>query len=155
MGVAERLPAATAVPESATLTVLLEPLFVRARVPLAVPADWGAKTTLKLVLCPGIKVKGRLKPMVLKPGPVMAAWLIVRLLAPVFDSVSDWVWLVPSCTFPKLTLAGPAVNVPSSGFWVLCTLDLLVLSSWQPSIVARASRAGIAIQRLGGAVIRR
>ena len=68
-------------------------------------------------------------------------------------SVPDWDWLVPTCTFPKLTLAVPAVRVPSSVFWVLWILDLLVLSPWQPSIVARASRAGIAIQRLGGAVI--
>jgi len=73
VGVAERLPEATAVPESATLSVLLEPLLVSARVPLALPADWGAKTTLKGVICPGISVRGRLKPVVLKPGPVTAA----------------------------------------------------------------------------------
>lgn len=149
VGVAERLPAATAVPENATLSVLFEPLSVSARVPLALPADWGAKTTLKVALCPGIRVKGRLKPVVLKPAPVTAAWLIVRLVTPVFDSVSDWAWLVPNCTFPKLTLADPAVSVPSSGFCVLWTLDLLVLSPWQPTIVARASTTTSTFQRVG------
>jgi len=149
VGVAERLPAATAVPERARLTALLEPLSVSTRVPLALPADSGAKTTLKLVLCPGIRVKGRLKPVVLKPSPVTAAWLIVRLVTPVFDNVSDWAWLVPTWTLPKLTLVGPAVSVPSSWFCALCTLDLLVLSPWQPTIVARANTITTAFQRVG------
>jgi hypothetical protein len=73
VGLAERLPVATAVPESATLSVLLEPLFVSVRVPLASPADWGAKTTLKVAPCPGIRVKGKLKPVVVKPLPVTPA----------------------------------------------------------------------------------
>jgi hypothetical protein len=74
-----RLPAATAVPERATLSGLLDPSFVSARLALALPADWGLKTMLKVALCPASSVKGRVNPLVLNPAPVTAASVTVRL----------------------------------------------------------------------------
>jgi hypothetical protein len=41
--------------------------------PFAVPADCGAKVGVKPAVCPGAKVKGKLKPLRLKPVPVATA----------------------------------------------------------------------------------
>lgn len=89
VGFAVRLPAATAVAESVIFSGLLAPLLVSAKFPLTLPADCGLKTTLKVVLCPGAKVTGRVKPVVLKPVPVTLACVMVRLVPPVLLSVSD------------------------------------------------------------------
>jgi hypothetical protein len=148
VGLPVRLPAATAVPESGMLSVL-ESLLVNTRVPPALPADCGAKTTLKLLPAPGDRVNGRVKPVMLKPAPVTSAFVTVRLVPPALLNVLDWLWLVPTCTFPKLTVLGAALRVPGKGFSVVCTLDLPVLSPWQPTIVASASTAASAFQRVG------
>jgi hypothetical protein len=148
VGLAVRLPAATAVPESGTLSVL-ESLLVRTKVPRALPGDWGAKTTVKTLLAPGDRVSGNVKSAILKPVPLTSAFVIVRLVPPVLLKVLDWLWVVPTCTFPKVTLAGAALSVPGSGFSVLCTLDLPVLTPWHPTIVARASATASAFQRVG------
>jgi hypothetical protein len=67
---------------------LAEPSLVSARLPLALPADWGVKTTLNVTLCPGVKVKGMLNPEMLKPAPVTVASEIVPFEPPVFFTVS-------------------------------------------------------------------
>jgi len=48
------------VPENATL-------------PLVLPLDCGAKVTVKPAVCPGAKVKGKFKPLRLKPVPAVVA----------------------------------------------------------------------------------
>jgi hypothetical protein len=148
VGFPVRLSAATAVPESGTLSVL-ESLLVNTTLPVALPADLGAKTTLKPLLTPGDRIKGKLKPVILKPVPVTSAFVTVRLVPPVLLNMLDWVWLVPTCTFPKLTLESAALRVPGRGFCVLCELDLPVLTPWQPTIVARANIAASTFQRVG------
>lgn len=103
---------------------------------------------MKGALCPGVKVTGVLIPEMLKPVPVTVTCVIVRLDPPVLLSVSDWVWLVPVCTLPKLMLAGAAPNVPGNGSVPPpCEAGLLVLNPWQPSIVARASTTTSAFRR--------
>jgi hypothetical protein len=125
----------------------------KAKLPLALPAAVGLNTTWKLRLCCGARVRGRVKPFVLKPVPVTVACVTVTLELPVLVTTSVWVWDAPVCTVPKSMLAGLTVNVPvcvDAG----CAEDFpATLIPWQPSIVARASRAGIAIQRLGAFVI--
>ena len=41
-----------------------------ATLPLKLPADFGAKVTVRDALCPGVKVRGVLRPEMLKPVPV-------------------------------------------------------------------------------------
>ena len=101
-------------------------------VPPTGPPVVGAKTTPKVKLCPGVKVKGRLKLLTLKAGPVTLACVIVTLEPPEFVSDSDNVWLLPTCTLPKLRLGAaapsdPAVPppVPASGMVRLGTDPLL------------------------------
>jgi len=48
VGLPVRFPAATAVPDKAMFSGLVEALFVIARFPLALPVDWGLKITLKV-----------------------------------------------------------------------------------------------------------
>jgi len=82
-GFAASTPPVTPVPDKGILSVGLEALLVRERVPLAAPADCGAKTTLKLgLLWPGAKVKGRFKPFTVNPLPVTAACVTVTLEPP-------------------------------------------------------------------------
>jgi hypothetical protein len=89
VGLAATLPAATAVAESAIFNGLFEPSLVTAKLPVALPVDCGLKTRLKLTLCPGAKVTGKFKPVVLKPVPVTAACEIVSVFPPVLLRVSD------------------------------------------------------------------
>jgi len=78
------------VPESPTLSVGLEALLARARLPLTMPVACGVNATLKLgLLWPGSKVKGRLKPLTLNPAPVVAAWVMVKLEPPELVTVSE------------------------------------------------------------------
>jgi hypothetical protein len=56
-------------PLSVSLRVGLEAFEVIETLPLKLPADCGAKVTLKDVLCPGVNVKGVLIPEILKPVP--------------------------------------------------------------------------------------
>ena len=88
-GFAVRLPGVTPVPDRGMLSVGLEPLLVRERVPLAAPVDCGANTTLKLgLLWPGAKVKGRFKPFAVNPLPVTEACVMVTLEPPELVRVS-------------------------------------------------------------------
>src|SRR3989442_312896 len=66
----------------------------------------GATATLKFVLCPGVNVKGSVSPLVAKPLPETVACETDRFAVPAFFSVIVCVFLVPTTTFPKLTLAG-------------------------------------------------
>ena len=82
-GFAESAPGVTPVPDRGILSVGLEALLVRERVPFAAPADCGAKTTLKLgLLWPGAKVKGKFKPFRVNRLPVTAACVTVTLEPP-------------------------------------------------------------------------
>jgi len=82
-GFAASAPPVTPVPDKGILSVGLEALLVRERVPLAAPADCGAKTTLKFeLLWPGAKVKGRFKPFTVNPEPVTAACVMLTLEPP-------------------------------------------------------------------------
>ena len=96
VGFALTSPGVTPVPETRTFSVGLEALLVMTRLPLTPPADCGANTTLKLgLLWPGPKVKGRLKPLMLYPAPVVVACVTVKLEPPELVSVSVKVLLLP------------------------------------------------------------
>src|SRR4051794_7254769 len=65
------------VPESGIESVGFGAFDVRVRLPLALPEPPGANVTVKLAVCPGVNVRGRLRPLKLNPAPEMEAWLMV------------------------------------------------------------------------------
>lgn len=72
-GVAVSCPtAAVPVPVKGMVKVGLEPVDVTVTLPLAVPAVRGAKVTLNIALCPGVRVAGVEIPLTVKPVPVGA-----------------------------------------------------------------------------------
>jgi hypothetical protein len=52
--------------------------------PLVLPTTFGVKRTLKVTLCPLFRLKGRLKPLKLKPAPVTVACETVTVEFPEF-----------------------------------------------------------------------
>ncbi len=109
-GFAVRLPCVP-LPVSGTVTVpsLAELLIVM--LPEAEPAVVGANVAVKLVLCPAAIVFGVEKPLMLNPVPDATTWDTVALALPVFVKVIVCGLLLPTCTLPKFTLPGFAVNV--------------------------------------------
>jgi len=76
---------------------------------------------------------------------------MVRLLPPVLLTVSVRVWLVPTCTFPNVILAGAAVRSPGDVTGALWVAGLPELNPWHPTIVATANTTtSDDFQRLGG-----
>ena len=57
-------------------------LLTSETLPVMLPVLAGAKTTLKLVFCPGVRVRGRLSPPTLRPLPETLAWETVPLALP-------------------------------------------------------------------------
>src|SRR2546422_6454963 len=81
-------------------------------VPLALPVAEGANCAVKVVFCPAASVSGRDKPLMLKPVPEALAAERVTLAVPELVNVTGFDPLLPTRTFPKLTLAGLAVSCP-------------------------------------------
>jgi len=63
---------------------------------LAAPPVVGLNTTENEMLCPAVKVTGKVSPLKLKPVPLAPAAEMVRLDPPVLVRVSDRVALLPS-----------------------------------------------------------
>lgn len=95
-GLAVIVPGAAAVPDSAMLSVGLEASLPIARLPLTVPPLVGAKVTLNVVLCPAIRVMGRLSPSRVNADPVILACETVTLELPELVSVPDKLALLPT-----------------------------------------------------------
>ena len=70
-GLAPSVPCETPVPDKGIVRVGLEPFDVTVTLPLALPAEAGAKVTVKLVLCPAVNVTGVEAPLRVKPVPLM------------------------------------------------------------------------------------
>jgi hypothetical protein len=117
----------------------LEALLVMEAVALKVPAALGEKTTLTGVLWPARIATGRLGALNEKYWLENDALLTVIEAVPVFVAVILNVLLVPAVTEPKSRLAPLRDNVPAPdcGCWMA---GLLVLTPWQPTIVARQRR---------------
>jgi len=64
-----------------------------------VPAEVGAKITVSVVLCPGVKVTGGVIPEIVNPVPDAPTAEIVALVPPVLVSVSVWLEVCPTVMF--------------------------------------------------------
>ena len=71
--------------------------------PPTLPVAWGAKETDKFAFCFGDRVMGKLGPAKLKPVPDIATREMVRFVLPVLTMPTGTIWMLPTCTFPKLT----------------------------------------------------
>ena len=86
-GLEARWPGVVPVPASGKLREGLDAFDVTVNPPFVVLADVGENATVKLTLCPGFKVAGRLRPLVLKLEVAPAAE-IVTLVPPELVSVA-------------------------------------------------------------------
>jgi hypothetical protein len=105
-------PAAVPEPASAMVKFGFGASETTEMLPLADPAEVGAKATPKVKLCLGDKAIGKLSPVTLNPLPVTLACVTVTLELPELVKVSDRVVLLPICTLPKLRLEGVARSCP-------------------------------------------
>ena len=69
------------------------------------------KLTVKVAVCPGFRVSGKLTPEMLKPDPVTLPALIVSGAVPEEVRVTDWVEVEFTVTSPKLRLLALKVSV--------------------------------------------
>ena len=101
--------ACVALPESAMLSGDPGILLAIVTLPDAEPAVVGAKAAVNDVLCPGASVAAE-SPLMLNPFPEADPDVIDTFAVPVFVSETETVELLPTCTLPKFTLDGLAVN---------------------------------------------
>jgi hypothetical protein len=130
------------VPERGIVRDGLEAFEVIETPPLAAPADVGAKMTLNIAVWPAFKVSGVLSPLRLKPDPLTPVWEIVTLEPPELFRVTDWLLLLPTMTFAKLTLEGFAptrpgvIAVPMSGMFKFGLVALLTMAIFPVDVPA-------------------
>jgi hypothetical protein len=74
--------------------------------PEALPDVVGVNCAVKVVLCPAAIVAPGANPSALKPVPAALAWLIDTLSVPELVKVIVAEPVLPTCTLPKLKLAG-------------------------------------------------
>ena len=110
-GLTANWPETDAVPASEIVSDGLEALETTEIDPAALPPVVGVKVAPKVKLCPGARVRGRVKPVALKTVPETLAWVIVTLDPPVLVKVSDWVPVLPSATV-KSRLESLVLNTP-------------------------------------------
>jgi hypothetical protein len=111
-GLAANVAAAWPAPVNDRLA--LAPLPLNATDPVALPLVWGANVTENGEFCPGASTNGRLNPLMLNPAPVAAACVTVTVVPPEFVMVAGWLWVLPTCTFPKPILAGATLRAPGA-----------------------------------------
>ena len=71
VGFGPSAPGATPVPANGMVSDGLEAFEVIVIVPLALPADAGVNVTLKVALCPDVRVTGAGMPLRLNPVPLI------------------------------------------------------------------------------------
>jgi len=104
VGVTESPPELVPVPDKLIETfVAVDEIEIR---PLALPALAGLNLVVNVMLCPRFSVRGRLNPEKLKPDPLTVAFVILTQDPPRLVSVAKWLALLPTGTFPKLTVEG-------------------------------------------------
>jgi hypothetical protein len=90
----------TPVPDKAIAAGEPGALLMIEMLPVAAPADVGAKTAENDPLLPAPIVIGQLAPPTLNPVPEADAWVTVRVPFPEFVKVIVWGTLLPTATLP-------------------------------------------------------
>jgi hypothetical protein len=109
-------PACIPVPVNEIVSGESDALLTTVRLPAIGPAESGANWIWTVLLWPaGMEDEG-FPPTTVYPVPEMAAWETWTVAVPVFVTVRLWTELLPTVTFPKLTLAGVGESTPAVGF---------------------------------------
>ena len=96
-----------------------EASLVTVNVAFAAPRTVGANCTCTVALCPtGTEAEG-LPPITVKPVPVISADAIFTAAVPVLVTVTLWVLVLPTFTFPNATEAELGDRMPAWGSPVL------------------------------------
>jgi hypothetical protein len=96
VGLTASWPAAVPVPESGIVKFEFDAFETKEMLPPALRADCGAKITLNVRVCPGVRVTGGLKSLILKPAPETASFEMVTSERPIFVKASDSVRELPT-----------------------------------------------------------
>jgi hypothetical protein len=98
------------VPENEIVSGEFEALLVIATLPVTLPDAAGANITFIVADPPGLRMSPVEIPFTLKPAPEIVTFEMETLEPPVFVSVTDCILLLPTFTFPKLTVEAPALS---------------------------------------------
>lgn len=79
---------------------------------MTVPVTVGANFTPNVKLCPGLSVSGRVKPVTLKPVPVILAWDTLTAVPPELVKLSVLLALLLTDTLPKLREDDDTLRTP-------------------------------------------
>ena len=101
----------TPVPESDSPVGELLALLTKDAFPLAAPLACGAKDAVNVLLAPGAIVSG-IAALTLKPEPVTFTEETTTFAFPELESVTFFVLLAPTVTFPKPSGFGETLSVP-------------------------------------------
>jgi hypothetical protein len=103
------------VPLNETESDEFEASLVTVKVPLAAPRVVGANRSCRVTLCPtGTEAEG-LPPMTVNPVPEICADAIFTAAVPVLVTVTLWVPLLPTLTFPNATVVELGESTPACG----------------------------------------
>jgi hypothetical protein len=94
------------VPASEATVGELCALLLIETLPDALPGAVGANSALKVLNCPGARDNGKVNPLMPKPAPVTLPCERLKMAVPELVKVTVWAFVVPTATFPKLTLLG-------------------------------------------------
>lgn len=137
-------PRLVLVPERVIARVGFEAFELIDRLPLSAPAEAGAKRTLNVAACPGLRVTGGLIPLKLKAVPSATICETVSAVPPLLLMVSESTLLLvlgmaPNCSFAEL-----AASCARAGeLEVLFVLKLHPVQIRIGMASSRRSRAGV------------
>lgn len=89
-------------PERAMASGEFEALLATETLPLMLPAEEGSNDTARVAVCSEFNISPLETPLALKPAPDMVTPEMVTVELPVFVSVTFWLLVVETFTFPKL-----------------------------------------------------
>lgn len=102
---------ATPAPLSAIANGEFEALLTSEMLPARVAAEDGENLTVKVVLCPAMRVDGVARPLMVTPAPAMLICEMVMVAEPELVRVIGDEPVDPTVTLPNETLAGLASSV--------------------------------------------
>ena len=117
----------TPLPERVTVAGEFVALLLAVTLPVMLPVAEGAKLTLKVAFCPGVRTVPVETPLTLKPAPDTLTPEIATLELPEFVRVTGRVLLVPVFTFPKFKFVGLALSRYVAAFTVSVAVLLVTL----------------------------
>jgi hypothetical protein len=119
----------TPVPVTATAVGASLALLANVIVPLALPAAVGVNTTFTEMLCPAARLVGNVGPLPVKTAAEDVNDDRVTAVPPVFVTEKLWEPVLPTFTFPTLTLAALAESLPDSAVVVPVPLTAIVVGA--------------------------